>query len=98
MVMTGNASDDTEWEFEQGETLVEEQASEPQMPGLGGTVETEKTEYTVKRRLVDPDDGKKLYYLEWERETAGGPSIENQLYNADLVRLHYRSLETGSER
>ncbi|WP_226043544.1 hypothetical protein [Natrinema sp. DC36] len=94
--MTGNASSGTEWEFEQGETLVEQQGIS-QMPGTGG-FENDPREYTVKRRLHDADGDKRLYYLEWEVETPGGPRVENQLYNADLVRLHYRSVDTATDR
>ena len=98
----GNASSDTEWEFEEGEALVKEEASEPQMPGLGGTIETEKTEYVVTHRLVDADEGRRYYHLEWEEDAPEGSisdkNTRTMLYSASVVRMHYRSLETETER
>ena len=86
-----------EWEYQQGEELVEQShTGTPQMPGAEG-IETDPTEYTVRRRLYDPDDDERLYWLEWERETPGGPSVENQLYTATLVGLHYRAVDTEAE-
>lgn len=90
-----------QWEFDKGETLVKEDASEPTMPGLEG-IEPQKTECTVKRRLVDPDDERQMYYLEWEEDAPDSPrtdrKIKNMLYSASLVSLHYRSVETDTER
>ncbi|QCC57337.1 hypothetical protein [Natrinema thermotolerans] len=93
---------DTEWEFQEGETLVKEDASEPPtMPGLGGNLETEKTEYTVTHRLVDADEGRRYYNLEWEVDAQKGSisdkNTRTMLYSASLVRMHYRSLETDTD-
>jgi len=82
-----------DWEYQVGETLIEDSEG-PDFDIAGPPSDHEPTEYTVKRRLCDPDDDLRFYYLEWERETAGGPSIENLLQNADLVRLHYSAIET----
>ncbi|MDS0280340.1 hypothetical protein NDI85_21375 [Halomicroarcula sp. S1AR25-4] len=88
------SSDGTDWKFEKGETLIEQQET-PQMDDLDNFRDVPR-EYTVKRRLYDADADKRLYYLEWERETAGGPSTENQLYDAGLVRMQYRSIDTDT--
>lgn len=93
----GAASDGSDWEFQEGETLIEQSdMGSPQMPGAEGMEPT--TEYIVKRRLYDVDEDTRMYYLEWERDTPGGPSVENQLYNADLVRLHYQSVEADADQ
>lgn len=92
------SKDGVEWEFQQGETLVKEEDSQPQMPGVGRLTDDDPTEYTVKRRLIDPDDGKRLYYLEWEEDAPKGSisdkNTKNMLYSASVVRMHYRSVDT----
>lgn len=101
--MSDTDTNDVEWEFQQGETIVKEDASEPQMPGLDSPVNTKKTEYTITRRLIDPDEGERLYYLEWEEPAPKGSNSDmntkNMLYSAFVVRMHYRLIDhaTGQE-
>jgi len=81
-----------EWEFEQGETLVKKDASQPSIPGHDVSA-PEKTEYAVKRRLIDSDEGIRLYQLEWSEDAPKGSisdkNTKTMLYTATLVRGHY---------
>ena len=96
------SNSDTEWEFEEGETLVKADGSEtPVMPGLEG-IESEKTEYTVTHRLVDADEGRRYYHLEWEVDAEEGSisdkNTRTMLYSAEVVRIHYRSVDAEGDR
>lgn len=89
-----------EWKFQKGETLIKDDISgTPSMPGLSGTLETEVTEYTVERRLIDPDENEQFYYIEWEENAVEGSisdkNIRNMLYSASLVHMHFNSKDTN---
>jgi len=88
----------SDWQFEKGETLVEEQENQPSMPGLEGVEVSDPTEYTVKRRLTDSDEDGRFYWLEYERQTQGGKSVENTLYSEKVVEMHYRSVDTATDQ
>jgi len=92
-------SDD--WKFETGQTLVKKGSSGPAEPEHDVTFPSEKTEYTVKRRLVGEEEGRQFYYLEYEKPSSEAlhPDTvqKTMLYSEGVIEGHYESLQEENQ-
>ena len=60
---TSQAGSEEAWLFESGDIVREKHAKPSPVPGES---EAPKTEYKIKRRLVNPTNGKRFYHVETE--------------------------------
>lgn len=84
--MTEEMTEDTEWMFETGDIIREEQE---QM--AAGGVSLGKTEYRIELKLRDEEDGKRFYHVEKQE---GG----THLYSARAIEPMYETISESESQ
>ena len=80
---TPSADDDSEWKFSEGDTIreIHEQYA-------AGGIPIGKSEYDIKRRLRDEDNGERFYHVDTQE---GG----THLYAASAIEHSYEVVADG---